>query len=457
MGHSVFHVLNAVDLTRLQIRYDWRQDHVLLHAFRGWDTGTDFSRYNHDFTITTLHPRQGLWLSHEATHRAFEDQGALIHLERILHLMRKGRHRLLDCYFHAPRGIRFVNHVHSDRHGLNNGRSSLMMGGIRRHEPGDEELDVFLDGMNLARGMTFKNAAAGVPMGGCKTTVQMPPIDLDDLEAVGFLAFATDSTRNTTGPDMGFPTELTRVVKEHFSIHFTGAPDGPVGPTGTPTAYGVFRALQEAARFVWGEPSLAGRSIAIQGLGAVGHHLGRFCLDGGARLIVCDRDAARVDAFASAFRGAPIEIVPADDFLRREADILSPCAGGGIFDAENIPSLRYRIILGGANNTLRAASQEEEIELARLLAARGILYQVDWWHNGGGVMTGYEEYVHQDDASFERLMDTVGSRCAERTRENLEGARNEGVTPTERAYRAVEKTIYGDDEAMGWRGGTAHR
>jgi leucine dehydrogenase len=243
---------------------------------------------------------------------------------------------------------------------------------------------------------------------------------------------------------MGFPPELADVVKEHFSLHFVGGPAGPLGPTGTPTAHGVYMAVKQAARFLWGSESLAGKTIAVQGLGAVGFHLAGYYLAEGARLLVCDRDPSTIERFLAAHPGAPIQVVEPDAILRIEADILSPAASGGILTEENIPSLRFKLIMGGANNVLRASSQEEEIALAKLLAERGILYQVDWWHNIAGVMSGYEEFVYQREARIDRLMEKVGKLCAESTWENLNAAYREGITPTERAYRVAEREVYGE-------------
>ncbi len=444
MRESVFEVLRSEGLNRLQIRHDWRRGSFHLYAAREWDPTTDFSTYNRAFSERTLVPSEGRYLSHAQTAAAFERHGLAAHLARIEELMRKGRHQLLDCYDHAAQDIRFVNHVHCDRRGINNRHSAIVMGGIRRHEPGEDEIDVFFDGMNLGRGMTFKNVAADVPMGGCKITVQMAPVDLDDLGAVGFLAYANDRTRNVAGPDMNFPPELADVVKANFSLHFAGAPSGPIGPTGAPTAHGVYMAVKQAARVVWGSESLEGRRIAVQGLGAVGFPLAGDYAREGARLVVCDVNPAAVRAFVDAHPGARVQVVEPAAILGVEADILSPAAGGGLLTAENIPGLRFRIIMGGANNVLRASSQEEEVALARQLAERGILYQVDWWHNIAGVMAGYEEYVHQSGASVARLMEKVGRLCTGQTRENLEEARRLGITPTERAYCAVERQIYGD-------------
>jgi glutamate dehydrogenase/leucine dehydrogenase len=444
MTHSLFDMMRKEGLNRIQIRHDWRSGTFRLYAAREWDADTRFADYNRSFTAWSLHPADGRWLSHAETAAAFERHGSAEHLARIQELMRKGRHMLLDGYWHERLDIRFVNHIHSDRRGVNNRRSSLVMGGIRRHEPDEPELDVFVDGLNLGRGMTFKNVAARLPMGGCKTTVQMPPVDLDDLEQVGFLAFATDRTRNTAGPDMNFPPELADVVKQHFSLHFVGGPAGPLGPTGTPTAHGVHAAVRQAARFLWGSESLGERTIAVLGLGAVGRPLAGLYLADGARLVVCDRSPAAVRALLEAHPGAPIEVVAPEEILGVEADILSPAAAGGLLTAENIPGLRFAIVMGGANNVLRASSQEEEIVLARQLAEHGVLYQVDWWHNIAGVMAGYEEYVEQEHADMGRLLAKVEALCSESTWHNLSAAAEAGITPTEQAYRTVEREAYGD-------------
>jgi leucine dehydrogenase len=205
-------------------------------------------------------------------------------------------------------------------------------------------------------------------------------------------------------------------------------------------------AVRQGARFLWGSESLAGKTIAVQGLGAVGFPLASAYLADGAQLIVCDRDAASIERFVTAHQGAVVRVVSPDEILRVEAEIFSPAAGGGILTEENIATLRFKLIMGGANNVLTASSQEEEIELAEQLAGRGILYQIDWWHNIAGVMAGYEEYVLQREADLRRLLEKVGRRCADSTWENLNEARREQITPTERAYRVAEREVYGEQE-----------
>ena len=444
LRESIFEVLHAEGLNRMEIHHDWKKGTFSLYAAREWDPERAFRDYNRAFTALTLRPSDGAYRNSAETEALFEKYGLTAYLQKIKALMTKGRHILLDCYYNERLGIRFTNHVHSDRRGLNNLRSSLLMGGIRRHEPAEDELDVFIDGMNLGRGMSFKNVAAALPMGGCKVTVQREPVDLDNMDQVGFLSYANDRCRNTTGPDMRFPPELADVMKKHFSLHITGGPGGPLGPTGTPTAHGAHMAVKQGARFLWGSDSLAGKTIAVQGLGAVGFHLAEDYIKDGAKLIVCDLDPDAVRMLKEKNPGAPIEVVEPDAILAVEADIFSPCAVGGVLDERTIPGLKFPMVMGPANNVLRASSQEEEFVLADMLAAKGILYQVEWYHNIAGVMAGYEEYVHQEEASMDRLMKKVGALCTEKTWENLNEAKREGVTPTKRAYTSAEREIYGE-------------
>lgn len=444
MRQSIFEVLRLEGLNHMEIHYDWRSGRFVLYAAREWDPETPFREYNRRFTVFSLRASDGLFFNSAQTEALFAKHGLSAHLDKIKELMRKGRHILLDAYFNEQLGIRFTNHIHSDKRGLNNRRSSLLMGGIRRHETDEDEIDVFVDGMNLGRGMTFKNVAAGLPMGGCKITVQMEPVDLENMDQVGFLSYANDRTRNTTGPDMRFPPDLADVMKEHFSLHITGGPKGPLGPTGTPTAHGAHMAVKQGARFLWGSDSLEGKRIAVQGLGAVGFPLAEDFIRDGAKLVVCDLDPTAVRLLKEKHPEASIEAVDPSAILHVEADIFAPCAVGGVLDERVISDLKFKIVMGPANNVLKASSQEEEYRLAKMLAERGILYQVEWYHNIAGVMAGYEEYVHQNEASMERLMEKVGALCTEKTWENLNEAAKEGVTPTERAYGSVEREVYGE-------------
>ncbi len=442
MSKSLFDVLHAEGLTRLTIHYDFRTEKSHLFSARTWDDRVRWSTYNQSFTAATPLTDDEVFHNSADTRALIKRAGASGHLDDVINLMRKGRHRFIDCFYCRPRNIRFISSVHSDVMGLNNRSHAIRAGGIRRHDLGASELDVIVDGLNLSRGMSFKNFAARIPYGGNKMTVMMDPLRLDDLESLGFIAYCLDHSRSFTGPDMGFPIELADALKRHFTINATGGPSGPLGATGTPTAYGTYLAVKEAARFAFGSAELGRCKIAVQGLGAVGFPLCEHYIREAARLYVADIDPRPIDWLKRLHPGAAIEVVDPARILSIDADIFSPCAVGGVITAENIPSLKFRIILGGANNQLKASSQDEEIVLARLLDKQRVLFQVDWWHNLGGVLCGCEEYEKQDKASMDGVRARLSELCPASTRQNLTEARDRHVTPTENAYTRAEAAIY---------------
>lgn len=169
-----------------------------------------------------------------------------------------------------------------------------------------------------------------------------------------------------------------------------------------------------------------------------GHYVGE-----GAQLVVTDIDEKAIANLRSKYPEASIDVVEPDEIYSVGADVFSPCAIGGILTEDRIPELKFKVIIGGANNTLKATSQEEEYELARALDKAGILYQIDWWHNVGGVICGAEEYEKQEDASMDNVLAKIGEICTQDTWENLNRAKELGITPTESAYGSVEKMIYG--------------
>jgi len=440
---SLFEVLKKEGLTHLEIHYDWRTDKNILFSAKEWEKSIQWHDYNKKFTQFSILTDNALYYNDKQTRTILEKNGVSDYFNKVIDLMRKGRHILLDFYYWEKEDIRFINNMHSDRMGLNNLKSSIVMGGIRRHEPEEEEMAVLIDGMNLGRAMTFKNVAAKVPMGGCKVTVQMKPIDLDDLDQVGFLAYANDRTRNIAGPDMRFPTELADVENKHFSLNFAGGPQGLLGETGMPTAYGTYIAVKQAVKFLWSSESLNGKKIAVQGLGSVGYYLAEYYIKEGAELFVCEIDQTVINALREAYSKAKITTVNLEDIYYVDADIFSPSAIGGIITQERIPKMKFKVIIGPANNQLKASSQEEEYELAKQLDNAGILFQVDWCHNIGGVMCGFEEYTKRENASMPTLLSKIKKICAEGTWDNLNNAHNKGVTPTEMIYKTIENKIYG--------------
>lgn len=442
MDDSIFTPMAAEGLTSLKLQYDWRTDQFTLWGAKEWDTDLDFSRYSHDFYAESLLTPHSRYLNDAQVRELFEQHSLIGYLDKVLGLVREGKHFGIEAYYHHEKNIRFMCNQHSRRQGARNKLHATLAGGIRRHPLQDTELDVIIDGLNLGRAMSFKNIAANLDFGGCKTTVHMDELDLTDLTTLGFLSFALDRCRTMTGPDMHFPTEMSDIINEHFSSQFTSGPGSPLGETGKPTAYGTYLALKEAVRFIEGNASLAGKSVAVMGLGAVGWYMSEYLLEEGASLLIADMNQQRVADFISDHPGGAIKVVTVDAILDLDADIFCPCAIGGLLDEETISRLKYRYVFGPANNQLKATNQEEEIRLAGLLADRGILFQTEWWHNTAGVMCGAEEYLKGTEATYEGLTERIESTIPVKTWENLVAAREVGITPTEQAYRTCHDTIY---------------
>lgn len=440
MTQSIFTPLAAAGLTSLKLQYDWRTGEFRLWAGKEWNGDVRFSEYGKTFSAENLLTVDTRSLNTHEVRALFAEHGLADYLAEVLELIRQGKHIGIEAYFHPEKNIRFMCHEHSLTQGLRNKRHAIMAGGIRRHPLTDAELDVIIDGLNLGRAMSFKNIAADLEFGGCKTTVHMDELDLDDFEVMGFLAFAIDRTRSMTGPDMYFPTAMADVMNERYSSQFTGGPRSPLGETGKPTAYGTYLSLLEAIRFYEGEATIAGKKVVVAGLGSVGWHLAEHLVAAGAQVSVADINAERVEQFLGKHDG--VSQIAVDDVLTAEADVLCPAAIGGLLDEAAIRGLKYQYVWGPANNQLRASNQEEEERLAQLLLERGVHFQVEWWHNTAGVMCGAEEYVRGAEASYEQLLERIKVTIPRKTRENLEDAARRGISPTENAYRSCIDKIY---------------
>ncbi len=439
---SLFDPLLAAGFTTLRLRQNLRTGEIYASTCRQWDPDLVFDRYRTDFDLESALTASPLSLGREGTQELYRHHDSLDALDGLCGLLRKGRHQGVDCWIHARRNIRVISNMHSNVLALDNRRHALRAGGIRRHGFEDPEPEVLVDGLNLARAMSFKNVAAQIPFGGSKICVHSDPVALDDWEALGFLGWCIDQSRSYTGPDMGFLPEHADALRSRFTRNIVGGPGGALGPTGTPTAEGVLVALKHAVSVELGRDSLVGLSVAVQGLGAVGGILAHLLRgEGLGRLVVADASEERVQAFRAA-AGSSVEIVSSEEILTREVDVLSPNAVGGVLSETSIDQLNCKIILGAANNQLRATSREEELALADRIAARGILHQADWMHNGAGVIAGYEEWEHQENASMDRVREHVARVCGEGVRSNLVAAREAGIHPTAMAYRSAESAIY---------------
>jgi leucine dehydrogenase len=240
------------------------------------------------------------------------------------------------------------------------------------------------DALRLARGMTYKNALAGLPFGGGKSVVVADAREVDReklfrahgrfVETFGG-RYLTAEDVNTSPADMGVVARETR--------HVAGLAERSGDPS-PHTAHGVFRAMQAAARFRWGADSLAGRAVAVQGCGNVGLNLARALRRAGARLYVSDVNEGRARRAAEELDA---RFVAAEEIYDTDAEVFAPCALGGVLNDETIPRLRAGIVCGAANNQLLEARHGDALH------ARGVLYAPDYAANAGGVINGCRELL----------------------------------------------------------------
>ena len=287
--------------------------------------------------------------------------------------------------------------------------------------------------LNLSRGMSYKHAAAGLPLGGGKAVIMGDPANDKTPALLRAMGRAVDALKGRywTAEDMGMtPADMAEIARE--TCYVAGRDDGAhaSGDPSPVTARGVFDAMQTGAARVFGRRDLSGRSVAVQGLGHVGWHLCRMLHDAGARLIVADMDRARAESAAHDFDASLID--PREIHAAR-ADIFAPCAIGGILDSKNIPRLRARMVAGAANNQLATTAD------ADALHARAILYLPDYVANGGGIINAAAEilrivdhgpWVEEKLAALQATMERILAR-----------AEGEGVSPAHIADRIVEERM----------------
>lgn len=262
---------------------------------------------------------------------------------------------------------------------IHNTQLGPALGGTRIW-PYKNETEALTDVLRLARGMTFKNAAAGLPLGGGKAVILLDPAEKTEalLQSYGrFIEglsgrYVTAADMNTTEADMQSISKTTSYV--------TGLPvsEGGSGSPSIWTALGVFSSIEAAAQYQLDKASLQGVRVAVQGLGSVGFHLCKLLHEAGAELIVADINDATL---AEAQNQFDAKCVATEEIHAVEADIFSPCARGAVINSESITQLKCKIIAGAANNQLL-----DEKTHSQQLKTNGILYAPDFIVNAGGVI-----------------------------------------------------------------------
>ena len=289
-------------------------------------------------------------------------------------------HEQLVFVADAPTRLRALIAVHSTALGP-------ALGGIRFWRYGSEG-DAVHDVLRLSEAMTLKAAAAGLHQGGGKAVVLVEDPDaLRSVELLHAMGRAIDELggRYLAAEDVGATMRDMDLIAE-VTPWVTGV-DPAAGGSGDPspvTAAGVVAAMRATVRALDGDPSLAGRRVAIQGVGHVGAHLARMMTGEGASVVVADLNGERARRVAD---DVGATIADPKTILEAECDVLAPCALGGVLDDSSVPRLRCRAVCGAANNQLA----DEAID--GLLAARGVLYAPDFVANAGGIINIAEEFV----------------------------------------------------------------
>lgn len=254
--------------------------------------------------------------------------------------------------------------------------------------------DAMRDALRLSRGMSYKNAMAGLPMGGGKAVILADPAIGKTPELLSAFGDAVEALngRYVTAEDVGI-TEADMVAVSQRTAHVSGLPveDGAAGGDPGPfTAMGIFLGIKAAVRHKLGKDSVAGVHVAIQGTGSVGGGVARLLAHEGAKLTLSDINQARAAALADEFGG---EAVAPDAIMSVACDVFSPNALGAILDDEGIARLDAPIVAGGANNQLARAQHGAQ------LAQRGILYAPDYVINAGGIISVALEYLCRRNAA----------------------------------------------------------
>jgi leucine dehydrogenase len=334
-------------------------------------------------------------------------------------------HEAVHFVSHPESGLRAVIGIHSTHRGPAGG-------GTRFWHYADPDQAV-ADVLRLSRGMSYKNAMAGLAMGGGKAVILADEQRTKTPEMIRAFARAVDRLGGNyvTAEDVGVTVDDMVAIRQETKF-VAGLPvaEGSVGgDPGPHTSLGVFLGVKAAARRALGKNSLDGLHLAIQGAGSVASGLARHAAAEGARISVADIDQSRAQRLADEVGGT---VVAPDAILTLEADILSPNALGAIFNEESIAALHVPVVAGGANNQLARPEDGDRLQ------ARGILYAPDYVINAGGIINVSTEYLQDgDQAEVRRRIEQIPVRLEEIWAESAAS----GINPAAVADRMARRLI----------------
>lgn len=248
----------------------------------------------------------------------------------------------------------------------------------------DDSRAAVRDVLRLSRAMTFKNAVAGLPLGGGKGVIMAPDpatrtrrgLRADVLRDFGDTVEMLDGSY-LTAEDVGTSSrDMERIAETTRHVTGLSRRRGGSGDPSPWTAVGVEAAIRVSCERIFGSPSLRERTIVVSGLGHVGRHVAAACAKGEARVVVTDIDRAKRELATEL--GA--DWIEPDAAIEAPADVFVPCALGGVLDHQTVPRLGAAVVAGAANNQLA------DDDVAELLDARGVLWAPDFVANAGGVI-----------------------------------------------------------------------
>ncbi|RAY13645.1 valine dehydrogenase [Actinomadura craniellae] len=306
------------------------------------------------------------------------------------------------------------------------------LGGTRFY-PYESEDAALTDVLNLSRAMAYKNAMAGLDLGGGKAVIiGDPATDKSEalLRAYGRFVQSLNG-RYYTACDVGtYSEDMDVVARESRYVTGRTVSHGGAGDSSVLTAYGVYQGMRAAAEATWGSPALRGRRVGIEGVGKVGHRLVEHLRDEGAEIVICDVSERAIERVRA--RHPEVDVVAGRaELAGADLDVFSPCALGGSLDDETVAALRARVVCGGANNQLAHPGVE------KALADRGILYAPDYVVNSGGVIQVADEIAGFD---FERAK-ARAQQIYDTTSRIFTLAAAEGVPPAVAADRMAERRM----------------
>ncbi|MFJ6621161.1 Glu/Leu/Phe/Val dehydrogenase dimerization domain-containing protein [Kitasatospora sp. NPDC091335] len=338
-----------------------------------------------------------------------------------------GHEQVVLCHDRSS-GLKAIIAIHSTALGP-------ALGGTRFFPYASEEA-ALEDALNLSRGMSYKNALAGLDLGGGKAVIIGDPNKNKNEAMLRAYGRFVESLRGRyiTACDVGtYVQDMDVIARETEFVTGRSPEHGGAGDSSILTAFGVFQGMRATAQARWGQPTLRGRRVGVAGVGKVGHYLVGHLVADGATVVVTDPFETAVNRVRAAHPEVEV-VADTTALLQAKLDVYAPCALGGALTDDVVAALGESgtsIVCGAANNQLAHAGVEKD------LADRGILYAPDYLVNSGGVIQVADEI---DGFNFERAKNKA-TRIFDTTLEIFTRAAADGVPPAVAADRLAEKRM----------------